>query len=75
MFEVKHFTFLDRLCEEHPQVKAAVERVRAANVPWQAIIAAVLPFVAQLLTGKPLDLAALVQAILALLAPAKAQPA
>ena len=66
-FQAEHFPVVDHFLSRHPQIKAAAEKAKASGVPWLQIVATILPFIAGILQGKPLDIAALIAAIQALI--------
>ncbi len=52
--------------EEANNVTAALGRV-VGTIPWLTILMAILPFILSIFSGKPIDIQALIAAILALL--------
>jgi hypothetical protein len=67
-----HFGIVQRLANRllgQPEIAAAKDQAIAAGIPIWQIIAAMLPFILQLISGKPLDIQAIIAAILALFQP------
>ena len=64
------FEGLHDLAEAAGQTELASNLSQAAKaVPWPALIAALLPFILQMLSGQPIDWAALAKVIADLLTP------
>lgn len=68
--EAAHANVLSAILQ-HPEVAAARKQAQAAGIPFIQIIIALLPFVMQLLSGAPLNIQAIIAAILAILNPPK----
>lgn len=54
--------------QQHPEMKAVVEQVQAAGVPFITILVTALPYLLPLLSGGTVNVPALIAAIAALLA-------
>jgi len=75
MFQQGHHKGADNLlkivsahatAEQTASVKTAIEKAKAAGVPWIKIIITIMPFILGILSGGTLDIAALVAAIMSL---------
>jgi hypothetical protein len=53
--------------QDMAKVTDAVAKARAKAVPWLSILGAIVPLVLSILSGQPIDIAKLIEAILALL--------
>lgn len=64
-----HFGMVQRITNRvlsQPDIADAKRQALAAGVPIWQIITAILPFVLQIISGKPIDIQAIIAAILAL---------
>lgn len=51
----------------HPRVAMSIKEAERAGVPWGQILLTLLPFVIAAMLGKPVDIEALIAAIMALI--------
>ena len=70
-----HMSIRGKLSQQimgHPDVAAAVNAALAAGIPWQQILAVMLPIIINLISGGKVDWQAIITAILALITPTPA---